>query len=235
MGAAVASGTDAEGGAVARIEPCEALAPVDLEVPGDFSSAAFLLAFAALRPDAAILIEDVGVNPTRTGLLDVLQRMGCTVAVRRARLAALEPVADLAAHASALRGTRLDAAEVPALIDEIPIIAALAARAEGETVVSGAAELRVKETDRIHAVVTNLRAVGVPAEETADGFVVVGTDAPLQGTVQSFGDHRIAMAFGVLGALPGNDIRILGADAVDVSYPGFWTDLRRLERTFPAR
>src|SRR5690606_14301310 len=115
----------------------------------------------------------------------------------------------------------IEADEVPSLIDEIPILAVLAARAEGETTVRGASELRVKESDRIRAVVDNLRAVGVEAEELEDGFVVRGTDAPLSGTVESHGDHRIAMAFGVLGALPGNRIEIDEPDVVGVSYPTF--------------
>jgi len=118
--------------------------------------------------------------------------------------------------------------EIPSMIDEIPILACLAARADGETVISGAGELRLKESDRIDAVVRNLRAVGIDAEQRPDGMVVRGTRAPLSGNVETHGDHRIAMAFGILGAMPGNSIEIVTPDCVAVSYPAFWSDLRRV-------
>jgi 3-phosphoshikimate 1-carboxyvinyltransferase len=120
------------------------------------------------------------------------------------------------------------AAEMPSMIDEIPILACLAARADGETVISGAAELRVKESDRISAVVRNLQAIGVDAEERPDGMAIRGSLAPLSGRIETHGDHRIAMAFGVLGALPDNEIDIVGPECVSVSYPSFWSDLRRV-------
>jgi 3-phosphoshikimate 1-carboxyvinyltransferase len=129
---------------------------------------------------------------------------------------------------SSLRATRVDGAEVPSLIDELPLIAVLAARADGVTVISGAGELRVKESDRIATVVANLRALGVDAEERADGMTVRGAAGPLAGRVRTDGDHRIAMAFGVLAALDGNRIDIDEPDAVDVSYPDFWTTLEQL-------
>jgi 3-phosphoshikimate 1-carboxyvinyltransferase len=136
-----------------------------------------------------------------------------------------EPVATVIAAPRTLRGTIIEPAEVPALIDELPAIACLAARAPGETRVTGAAELRVKESDRIALVVRNLRAVGAQAEELADGFVVHGTDAPLAGHVETRGDHRIAMAFGVLGAGSGGRITVDDPGCVAVSYPSFWADL----------
>jgi 3-phosphoshikimate 1-carboxyvinyltransferase len=139
-----------------------------------------------------------------------------------------EPVADWVIRPARLVGTEVGADEVPAAIDEIPILAALAARAEGETRISGAGELRVKETDRIAALVSNLRAVGAEAEELPDGLVIRGTDRPLCGTVRAYGDHRIAMAFGVLGALPGNEIEIDDRDVAAVSFPAFWETLRSL-------
>jgi 3-phosphoshikimate 1-carboxyvinyltransferase len=127
-----------------------------------------------------------------------------------------------------LRGVRIGAAEIPGMIDELPLLACVAARAEGETVITGAGELRVKESDRIAVVVRNLRALGADAEELPDGMRIVGSEHPLRGTIGTHGDHRIAMAFGVLGALAGNDIRVDDPDCVAVSYPRFWDDLRQV-------
>jgi len=133
-----------------------------------------------------------------------------------------EPVSSLRGRPSKLVGTTVEAEEVPAMIDEFPVLAILAARAEGVTRITGAAELRVKESDRIRVLVDNLRAVGVEAEELSDGLEIEGSDHPLTGRISSHHDHRIAMAFGVLGALEGNRIEIDGADVADVSFPGFW-------------
>jgi 3-phosphoshikimate 1-carboxyvinyltransferase len=170
----------------------------------------------------------VGVNPTRNGILHLLERMGARVQVTEEREVAGEPVASLVASHSDLEGIEVGHAEVTAAIDEIPVVAAAAARARGVTRITGAGELRVKETDRIAAVVQGLRAVGVRAEELEDGLEVEGTDARLRGTVDSHHDHRIAMVFGVLGAQKGNDIRVRGTDAVEVSFPGFWSLLEEL-------
>lgn len=213
----VEAGTNAD----VTLSPVEALRPLALHVPGDFSSAAFLLALGALR-GPGVRIADVGVNPTRTGMLDVLARMGADVVRSNEREEGGEPVADLAIAPVALQATSIQPDEVPALIDEIPIIAAIAARARGTTRIRGAEELRVKETDRIAAMVEGLRAVGVQVEEHADGMDIAGTTVPLRGVVRTFGDHRIAMAFGVLDALPGNSISVDDPDCVQVSYPGFW-------------
>lgn len=210
-----------DGAAGVSLEPVPALRPLDLDVPGDFSSAAFLLALGLLR-SPGIRVAGVGLNPTRTGMLDVLERMGAPVEVSNARSEGGEPVGDLGAAPGPLTATTIEAAEVPALIDEIPMIAALAARAHGTTRIRGAAELRVKETDRIHALVQNLRALGVEVEEHADGLDVTGSAQPMSGTVRTFGDHRIAMAFGVLGTLQGNHIIVDDPECVQVSFPGFW-------------
>lgn len=203
---------------------------IPVTVPGDPSSAAFFIALAALLPNAEVHLPDVCLNPTRAAFMNVVQRMGvplqsgdgaCTMGG--------EPVGTIVARSAPhLRGVSVGADEVPAMIDEVPILAALAARADGETIVRGAAELRVKESDRIAAVVSNLRAIGVSAEELEDGLVVQGSDAPLRGRVVTHGDHRLAMAFGVLGALPGNEITVDDPDCVAVSYPAFWDDLRRV-------
>ena len=222
-----------EAGGVWRVElrdPPEWIAPLDLEVPGDFSSAAFFLALAILGGvEGGLEMDHVGMNPTRRGLLDVLSRMGASVGTDPfAEEDDGEPVSSLLGRPSKLVGTTVGAAEVPIMIDEFPVLAILAARAEGVTRITGAAELRVKESDRIRVLVENLRAVGVHAEELSDGLEIEGGDHPLTGRVSSHHDHRIAMAFGVLGALPGNRIEIDGADAADVSFPGFWGMLEDL-------
>ena len=205
-------------------DPPEQIDPLDLDVPGDFSSAAFFLALAILGGvEGGLEIENVGMNPTRRGLLDVLDRMGASVGADPfAEEDGGEPVSSLRGRPSKLVGTTVEAGEVPAMIDEFPVLAILAARAEGVTRITGAAELRVKESDRIRVLVENLRAVGVEAEELSDGLEIEGGDHPLTGRISSHHDHRIAMAFGVLGALEGNRIEIDGADVADVSFPGFW-------------
>ena len=207
-------------------DPPERIDPLDLEVPGDFSSATFLLALAILGGvEGGLEIDRVGVNPTRCGLLSVLERMGASVLADSTAESSDdvggEPVSSLRGMPSTLVGTSVGGAEVPAMIDEFPVLAILAARAEGVTRITGAAELRLKESDRIQVLAENLRAVGVRAEELSDGLEIEGGDHPLAGRVSSHHDHRIALAFGVLGALPGNQIEIDGADVADVSFPGF--------------
>ena len=202
--------------------------PLDLTVPADPSSAAFLAGLAALATSGELALEGVCINETRTGFLAVLERMGARIAVEPEGMAAGEPVGTIRVGPGELRGTTVGGAEVPSLIDEIPLLACLAARAEGETVVTGAAELRVKESDRIRAVVENLRAIGADADELPDGLRVAGSRRPLRGRILTHGDHRLAMAFGVLGALPGNDIAVDDAGCVAVSYPTFWRDLARV-------
>lgn len=212
--------------------PPSRLDPLELHVPGDISSAAFLLVLAALGR-GSLEIANVGLNPTRTGVLEVLRRMGAHISVESPREMddpGGEPAGDLVVGGSRLQGTRIGGGEIPSLIDEIPILAVAAARAEGTTEIRDAAELRVKETDRIRALTLNLRAVGVEVEELEDGLVIQGSDHPLQGRIRAFGDHRIAMAFGVLGALPGNSIEVDDRQVVEVSYPGFWEQLREVHR-----
>ena len=216
-----------------------AIEPLDLDVPGDFSSAAFFIVLTMLGGvPGGLRIEHVGLNPTRTGLLGALARMGGRIEVLGADegpgpRAVGEPVGDIRLSAGALIATEVSESEVPAMIDEFPILAVAAARASGITRITGARELRVKESDRIRSLASNLRAVGVEAEELGDGLEIQGSDRPLRGRVQSHGDHRIAMAFGVLGALPGNRIDVEGASIVDVSFPGFWERLRDLSSARP--
>jgi 3-phosphoshikimate 1-carboxyvinyltransferase len=220
--------TRADGSVRVAQQPVDRLEPFDFTVPGDFSSAAFIMAFAALHAAQPVRIVDVGLNPGRTGFLDVLRRMGGSVSVENERESCGEPVGDVVVRRSPLRATRVEAAEIPSLIDEIPVIAALAARADGTTHISGAGELRVKESDRIAAVVHNLGAVGAAAEELPDGMIVRGADHPLEGSVRAMHDHRIAMAFGILAADPANRIDIDDRDVVAVSFPGFWQTLDEL-------
>ncbi len=211
---------------VASRPPAGELPPLDMEVPGDPSSAAFLAALAALASAGEVRLRGVGTNDTRTGFFDALRRMGARVVFENERESGGEPIADLVVAPGSLRGIEIGGAEVPAMIDELPILACIAARAEGETRITGAEELRAKESDRITAVVENLRAIGAEAEELPDGLVVRGDSHPLRGRIRALHDHRIAMAFGVLAALPGNEITIDTPEVADVSYPGFWRDLR---------
>jgi 3-phosphoshikimate 1-carboxyvinyltransferase len=218
-------------GHTVSIGAARAMPAMDIHVPGDPSSAAFFVALASMLPGRTIRLPGVCVNPTRTGFLDIVQRMGATLSLGDTADAGGEPTATISATGTgSLYGISVGADEIPSMIDEIPVLACLAARAQGETVISGAAELRVKESDRISSVVRNLRAIGVEADERHDGMVVRGSGAPLSGSVETHGDHRLAMAFGILGAIPGNSIDVDLPDCVSVSYPSFWSDLRRVSR-----
>jgi 3-phosphoshikimate 1-carboxyvinyltransferase len=225
-------GVAEEGGwTVAMEPPAGPLPPLDLRVPGDPSSAAFLVGLVLLADRGEIRIRDVCVNCTRTGFFRVLARMGGFVEFHEERRSGGERVADLIVRPAALMGTTVFGDEIPSMIDEVPILAALATRAEGETRIAGAEELRAKESDRIHVLVQNLRAVGVEAEELADGLVVNGSDRPLAGRVRTHGDHRIAMAFGVLARAPGNRIEVDHPEVASISFPGFWEILDELAGT----
>jgi 3-phosphoshikimate 1-carboxyvinyltransferase len=208
------------------IRPVDRLQCVDVEVPGDFSSAAFWLVLGVLHPSAEIRIRNVGLNPTRTGLLTILQRMGANVELDNERDVAGEPVADLMAWSSQLRGTTVDGALVALAIDEIPLVALLGLFAEGETVVKEASELRAKESDRLAVVADGLSALGGGIEATSDGWRVRPSKLRA-GRVQSDGDHRMAMLF-ALAATLGEGADIAGADSVSISYPSFWADLGSL-------
>lgn len=200
------------------------LAPLDAAVPGDLSSAAFLVV-AALLTGRRASIRGVGANPTRTGFLRVLAEMGAQVDLAETGAQAGEPVGDLTVTARVLRPFAVDGSLVPQLIDEVPALVALASRVDGVSVIRGASELRVKESDRLALLVSNLRTVGVRCEELADGLRVHGSSAPLRGSVETGGDHRIAMAFGALGVAPGCSVTVDNARCVDVSFPGFWDAL----------
>lgn len=207
----------------------QTLQPLDIAVPGDPSSASFFAALAALAPRAELRIRRVCVNETRTGFFAALREMGAAIELEDAAREGGEHVASLhVTSGGTLRGVTVGGEAIPTLIDELPLLACIGAYAEGETRVTGAEELRVKESDRISAVVGNLRALGADADELPDGFVVRGSRPALRGRVTTHGDHRLAMAFGVLGAIPGNEITIDDPDCVSVSYPGFWGDLARV-------
>lgn len=211
----------------AEVMPVVELSALDIRVPGDPSSAAFLAALAALADAGELLLTGVCLNPTRAGFFHVLRRMGARVRIEAAQEGG-ELVGSIVVAPGTLTGTTIGASEVPAMIDELPLLACVAARADGVTEIRGAEELRVKESDRIAAVVDNLRGLGVDAEERPDGLRVRGGTKPLVGRVSTHGDHRLAMAFGVLGALPGNAVEIDDRDCVAVSYPAFWSDLDRV-------
>ncbi len=196
-------------------------------VPGDVSSAAFLAAAAVLADSGQLLIENVGVNPTRTGFLVVLERMGGRVERVNLRDAGGEPVADLVVRPAELQGTEVTAAEIPTLVDEVPVLAVLASRARGSTVFREVGELRVKESNRLELVAANLRAVGAQAEARGNDLHVEGGSAPPRGRVETASDHRLAMAFAVLGTVDGADVRLSERKSVAISYPGFFDDLRK--------
>ncbi|MDX1646705.1 MAG: 3-phosphoshikimate 1-carboxyvinyltransferase [Longimicrobiales bacterium] len=218
-------------------DPPDAIHPLDLRIPGDISSAAFLLAFGALggAGPEGLVVEDVGLNPTRTAFLDVLRRMGVSLEVEVVG-DAVEPVGHVRVRPGRLVGTQVGGDEIPRIIDELPLVAVLGARATGVTEVRDAAELRAKESDRIDALVRNLRRLGVAVEEHDDGLSVEGAPGrPLEGRLDSFHDHRIAMAFGLLSPLPSCEIGISDREVADVSFPGFWDVLTRTARWTGAR
>lgn len=207
------------------LPPAQTLSAVDVVVPSDPSSATFFAALAALADDGELRLENVCLNPTRTGAFDVLRRMGVRIDIEHERTIGGEAIGTLVVSPASLQATAIGGAEIPRCIDELPMIACVAARAVGETRITEAGELRVKESDRIRAVVENLRRLGVDAEELPDGMRILGSQAALSGHVVTHGDHRLAMAFGVLAAMPGNHITIDDPGCVSVSYPTFWRDL----------
>ncbi len=208
----------------ALIEGGHRLRATDIVVPGDFSSAAFLLVAASVMPDSDLLLRDVGINPRRTGLLVALRAMGADIREENPRRLGGEPAADLRVRSARLGGIRLTAALVPDMIDEIPALFVAAAFAEGTTVVSGAAELRIKESDRLAGMSAGLRAMGVRVDETPDGATIhgLGADGRVRGAeVDSLGDHRLAMAFAVAAQRADGDVRIADCANVATSFPGF--------------
>jgi 3-phosphoshikimate 1-carboxyvinyltransferase len=198
-------------------------------VPGDFSGAAFFIVGATLVPDSELHLEGVGLNPSRTALLDVLDGMGADVTVENERTEGGEPMGDLTVRAASLEGVDVGGRLIPNLIDEIPILAVAAACAEGTTTIRDAEELRVKETDRLSAMAENLTALGAEVQEHEDGLTIDGTGGDLLGTtVGSFDDHRIAMAMGIAGLVAHGTTTVNDADCAKVSFPTFWEELHRV-------
>lgn len=204
------------------------LSAVDVTVPGDISAAAFWLVAGAVHGDARIRLPDTGINPTRSGIIDVLQSMGARVAVANERTVSGEPMADVEVSSAPLKGTEIGGEIVPRLIDEIPLIALAGSLAQGRTVIRDAQELRVKETDRIRATVSELARMGAAIEEIPDGMVIQGGRKLHGAECSSHGDHRLAMMLGVAALVADGETRIDGAEAADISYPAFWGDLDRV-------
>jgi len=224
MGAAIVAG---EGGL--RVSPLAGeLTPLSLRVPGDISAAAFWMVAAAAHPDAELRLTGVGVNPSRSGIIDALRAMGARIAIEKERTWGCEPVADIIVHSSRLQGTVIEGALIPRLVDEVPALAVAACLAEGETVVRDAGELRVKESDRIRATASELRRLGARIQERPDGMVIQAVDRLRGAACGSHGDHRLAMTLAVAGVLAAGETTIGGAEAVEISYSSFWNDLDRV-------
>ena len=222
----VAAGADIESreGRI-TLRPADELRLDEVAVPGDISSAAFPIVAATILPRSVLRLEGVGVNPTRVGLLRVLERMGGRVEIQDRRMVGYEPVAEIEVLHAELEATTVEAEEVPLLIDELPLVALLGVFAEGTTVVAGAEELRHKESDRITTVVEGLRGLGAEIEARPDGFAVEGTGGLAGGTIDAAGDHRLAMLGAVAGLASRDGVEVVGADAAEVSYPAFFGDL----------
>ena len=215
-------------GTTAVVTPAPELHAQQIDVPGDISSAAYFICAGLMIPNSEIFIRHVGINPTRAGILDVCRAMGGRVSVLNKTSASGEPAADLLVSSSSLHGTVIEGALIPTLIDELPMIAAMACFADGTTVIRDAAELKVKESNRIRVMVQNLAAMGADVQETDDGMIIQG-GRPLHGaSIDSCLDHRIAMTFAVTGLCCDGETSILGADCVRISYPEFYGDLEKL-------
>ena len=217
-------------GTTAILRPVKRLEAQKIMVPGDISSAAYFMAAGLIVPGSEICIENVGINPTRDGMIRVCQAMGGDIRLENVREVCGEPVADLIVRHSTLHGTVVEGDIIPTLIDEIPIIAVMAAFANGQTIIRDAAELKVKESDRIAVMVENLSAMGVDIIGTDDGMIINGGKTPQGALIQSHLDHRIAMSFAVAALASDGETEIVGSDCVNISYPTFYNDLFRLTK-----
>ena len=215
-------------GTTARITPARELFAADIQVPGDISSAAYFIAAGLIVPGSQILIKNVGINPTRAGILEVCRKMGGDIRMLNRNEGRGEPTADLLVTHSSLKGTVIEGDIIPTLIDELPVIAAMACFAEGETIIRDASELKVKESNRIAVMAQNLTAMGAQVQETDDGLRILG-GRPLHGAViDSHDDHRIAMTFAVAALCSQGETKIQGRECVNISYPAFYKDLGSL-------
>ena len=215
-------------GTTATVTPAKELIAQKIEVPGDISSAAYFIVAGLITPNSEITIKNVGINPTRDGILTVCKSMGADITLSNVKDDIGEPVADITVRTSSLHGCTIEGDIIPKLIDEIPVIAIMAAFAEGTTVIKDAQELKVKESNRIDVMVNNLSAMGVDIEGTEDGMIIHGGKALHGATIDSKLDHRIAMSFAIAGGLADGNTEILGAECVNISYPSFYSDLDML-------
>lgn len=228
FGANISSIINEDGTATAGIIPCKELYGQKINVPGDISSAAYFIAAGLLVPGSELLVKNVGINNTRAGFIRVCEMMNTNITLFNKKLQGGEPTADILVKTSKLKGCTIEGDIIPTLIDEIPMIAIMAAYAEGTTIIRDAAELKVKETNRIDTVVTNLKAMGANVTPTDDGMIIEGTGY-LNGTdIESYLDHRIAMAFAVAGLAAEGETRIHNSHCVDVSYPEFFNTLETI-------
>lgn len=203
------------------------LSPVQFRVPGDISSAAFFIAAALVVPNSELILRQVGLNPTRIGFLEAVQSMGADLKIEKTEDQG-EPIGDLRVKSSRLKAIKLNRNSIPSLIDELPILMILCALADGTSVIEGAEELRVKETDRIRSMAIGLNAIGGKIEERQDGCIIQGVKEFLGGTISSFGDHRTAMSFLIAGLRSKKGITVEDTDCIQTSYPQFWDDLKRI-------
>jgi 3-phosphoshikimate 1-carboxyvinyltransferase len=208
-------------GCTVHVEGRQSFEGKPIAVPGDISAAAFFLVAASIVPNSEVLLTGIGLNPERTGILDVLSMMGADIAILNKREESGEPVGDLRARATRLTGTTIGPELIPKTIDELPILCVAAALADGETRIAGAQELRVKETDRIHAMAVELAKIGVELEEQPDGLVIQGGSSLRGAVCQSYGDHRVVMSLAVAGLVAKEPILIEDVDCVETSFPGF--------------
>lgn len=211
-----------------KIKGGKQLKGTDIFIPGDISSAAYFVAAASMLRDSQIIIKHVGVNPTRTGIIEILNKMGAKINILNYQIKSNEPQADLKIEYSELKGMEIKEEMMPFLIDELPLIAVVATQAQGKTVVSGARELRVKETDRIKAIVSELKKMGADIEEKEDGFIVTGPSRLKGAVCESYNDHRIAMSLAVAALLAEGKTVIKNSECIDISFPGFEKTLQKL-------
>lgn len=215
-------------GTTATVNPAARLSAQHIDVPGDISSAAYFIAAGLLTPNSEITIKNVGINPTRDGILTVCRMMGADIRLSNVKNDIGEPVADITVSTSSLKGCTIEGDIIPKLIDEIPMIAVMAAFADGTTIIKDAQELKVKESNRIDVMAENLAAMGADIEGTEDGMIIKG-GKPLHGaTIDSKLDHRIAMSFAIAGGLAEGETEIIGAECVNISYPSFYENLNSL-------
>jgi len=218
-------------GLTVNIKGGNVLNPLDLTVPNDMSSAAFFIAAGAIVPGSELLIRNTGINPTRTGLIEILHAMGADIKLDNRREVSGEPVADIHVKHSNLSGIDITGDMVPKTIDEFPVLCVTAALAQGKTKITGAKELRVKESDRIAAMAAELRKMGVNIEELEDGLIIEGREKLLPAVIQSYGDHRIAMSMAIAGLMADGETTILDTDCINTSFPGFMEILERLQQS----